>query len=617
MKRPICLTLVVSCIFIGFVNFAFCEEPMSIELEKIVVTPLGVEQPYEKISRSMDVISFEELESSYSQLVSEPLDRLTSSTIVNYGSLGASKTLRLRGSTAAQVLVLLDSRPINDPHLGQPELHQIPIEIIDRIEVIKGPASAIYGSSAIGGVVNIITKKSSEKPKFVYESRLGTFETFHESFSHSARIKDLGYYLNYTFDSSLGHRDNSQYRAHNWTSKFDYRVTEDNRLSFNAGYFEDEAGTPGKIVGTRWDPNHPDLDDFQFNFKNYLDLGWTAQVFENANINLRSYQNVDRLEFVESYNPLLKDTATSKVRGLVVQYDQEFFDFYKVIFGFDGKDNKLNSSNVGKHRYVVRSPFLQNEVSIGQDMNLNFGARWDNYSNFGKETTHNVGLTYRITDGAKLRANYSKGFRAPTFSDLYWPFDGFCEGNPNLRPEIGWSWEGGFDLEYTNGLEISGTYFTNKLKDLINWAPGENYVWRPTNVDSADIDGIEFKIILPLLNGLSADLGYTYLNAMDRNRDRYLTYRAKNKYDFGLTYEYDSRFNIKFYGQSLGRRYIDTANSEFLQEDLITYLDASYKINNNLTTTLSIDNILNKRYQRVVDYPMPGLTITGGIKAEF
>jgi len=617
MKRPICSTLVISYVFIGFVNFAFCEEPISIELERIVVTPLGVEQPYEKISRSMDVISFEELESSYSQDVSEPLDRLTSSTIINYGSLGALKSPRLRGSTGAQVLVLVDSRPINDPCLGQPELHQIPIESIERIEVIKGPASAIYGSSAIGGVVNIITKKPSKKPKVTLESKVGTFKTLHESLSHSATINGLGYYFNYAYDSSLGHRDNSQYRAHNLTSKFDYQVTENNKLYFDAGYFEDEAGAPAKIVGTRWDPNHPDLDDFQFNFKNYLGLGWAAQVFEGANINLRGYQNLDRLEFVESYNPLIKDTATSKVQGLVVQYDQDFFDFYKVILGFDGKDNKVNSSNVGKHRYVVRSPFLQNEVSIGEDLSLNFGARWDNYSNFGKETTHSAGLTYKITDGAKFWANYSKGFRAPTFFDLYWPFDGFTEGNPNLRPEKAWSWEGGFDIEYINGLEISATYFTSNLKDLINWAPGEDYIWRPTNVDSANIDGVEFKTILPLLDGLSANLGYTYLNAMDRNRDRYLIYRAKHKFDFGLRYEIDSKLNIRFYGQSLGRRYIDTSNSEFLQEDLIAYLDASYKINNNLTTFLSIDNIFNKRYQRVKDYPMPGFALTGGVKAEF
>ncbi len=604
------LILAIGCFLVLLGDAAFCEEPVNVELEKIIITPAGTEEHYGKISRSVDVIRSDDLKLTHPHVVSEPLDRLTSTSITDYGSLGASKTIRIRGSTPEQVLVLVDSRPVNDPASGEPELHQIPVDAIERIEVIKGPASAIYGSSAIGGVVNIITKKPSKKPKTTVESSFGTFKTFHESFSNSATIKDFGYYFNYTYDSQLGHRDNSEYRAHNWTTKLDYRIGENNKIYFNGGYFEDEAGAPGPV-------DIPDLDDFQFDFKNYLDLKWSAQIFEDANINLRGYQNVDRLEFVESYNPLDKDSAKSKVRGLICQYDQEFFDFYKIIAGFDGKDNKLNSSTAGKHRYVIRSPFLQNEISIGKDLNLNLGTRWDDYSNFGRESTQSTGFSYNIGERVKLRVNYAKGFRAPTFNDLYWPASRFSTGNPDLHPEKGWTWEGGFDLDYANGLKINATYFTSKLKGLINWARGTNRVWRPSNVNSAQIDGVEFKTIVPLLKNLNLDFGYTYLNAMDTNTDKYLTYRAKNKFDFGLTYEIGSKFEIRFYGQSLGRRYIDTSNSELLKEDLITYLDMSYKMNNNLTSFLTIDNIFNKKYSRVYDYPMPGFAINGGVRVDF
>lgn len=601
----------VICFLLASGAAAFCEEPIDVELERIVVTPLGTEQSYGETSRSMDVIEKKDLESVYLQNISKPLNRLTSVSVADYGSLGALKSIRLRGSTAEQVLVMIDSRPINDPRSGQGDLHQIPVDTIERIEVIKGPASSVYGSSAIGGVINVITKKPSKKPKTTIESGFGTFKTFHESLSTSAKIKDFGYLFNYTYDSSLGHRDNSQYRSHNWTTKLEYRIGEDNNIYFNGGYFEDKTGTPGPIYA-------PDLDDFQFNFKNYLDLKWMAQIFENANISLRGYQNVDRLEFIESYAPLLNKTASkAKVRGLVVQYDQEFFEFYKIIIGFDGKDNKLNSSTAGKHRYIVRSPFLENEIRIGRDLNLNLGARWDDYSNFDKESTQHAGFTYEVTKGAKLRANYSKGFRAPTFNDLYWPSSRSSSGNPDLRPEKGWTWEGGFDLEYANGLNISTTYFTSKLKGLINWAQGAGKIWRPSNINSAQIDGTEFKTIVPLLKNLNLDFGYTYLNAMDTRTDKYLTYRAKNKFDFGLTYEKDSKFKVRFYGQSLGRRYVDTSNSNLLKEDLIAYLDMSYKMNNNLTSFVGIDNIFNKKYSRVYDYPMPGFAINGGMKVDF
>ncbi len=593
-----------------FTPLARCEDPVNVELEKIIVTPLRTEQSYGETSRDMDVVRFSGLIPAYEGNISKPLDKLTASSVIDYGSLGALKSIQLRGSTTAQVLVLIDSRPINDPRSGEAELHQIPTDAIERIEVIKGPASAVYGSSAIGGVINIVTKSPTKKPKTTIESSFGTFKTFHESLSTSAAIKDFGYFFNYTYDSSLGHRDNSEYRSHNWTTKLDYRIGDDNKLSFNGGYFEDRAGAPGSIL-------LPETDDLQFNFKNYLDLAWSAKLFDAASISLRGYQNTDRLEFISSTDPRpLKDTARSRVRGLVAQYTQEFFDFYKVIAGFDGKDNKANASTFGKHRYIIRSPFLQNEISLGKDWNVNFGARWDDYSNFGGESTQSAGVSYKINESAKLRVNYAKGFRAPTFNDLYWPFDGFTEGNPGLRPEKSWSWEGGFDIEYPNKFEISATYFTNKLKDLINWAPGDDFVWRPTNVGAAKIDGIELKTVVPLAGCLKADFGYTHLYPLDIETDRYLIYRAKHKLDSGLTYEYE-RLNVRFYGQLLGRRYTNVTNTGFLKQDVVCYLDASYKANNNLTAFLSIDNIFNRKYQRIQDYPMPGFAINGGIKVDF
>ncbi|MFH0771609.1 MAG: TonB-dependent receptor [Candidatus Omnitrophota bacterium] len=603
------LILAVIYCSIMFVNLVFCEEPIGVELEQIIITPLGTEQRYGEVSRAADVIHYKGADSAYSQTISRPLSKLTSVSVIDYGSLGASKAVSIRGSSAQQVLVLIDSRPINDPRSGQAELHKIPVDAIDRIEVIKGPASAIYGSSAIGGVINVITKVASKKPKTTIESSFGAFKTFHESLSNSATVKDFGYYFNYTYDSSLGHRDNSQYRADNWTTRLNYRVAEDNTLFFDAGYFEDKGGAPGTVAA-------PQVDDFQFDANNYLNLRWSAELFEDAKININGYQNTDRLDFVNSYNPLRKDSAWSRVRGIVFQYTQEFFDVYKMIVGFDGKDNKINSSTAKKHRYVVRSPFLQNEVSIGKDWSLNFGSRWDDYSNFKKEPTQSAGLAYKVNDMAKLRVNYAKGFRAPTFNDLYWPSSRSSSGNPDLTPEKSWTWEGGFDIEYPNELEISATYFTNKLKELINWSQGDDRVWRPYNVNSAKIDGAEFKTVVLLLKDLKLDIGYTYLNPMDTNLDRYLTYRAKHKLDFGLTYEAE-KLNVKLWGESLGRRYVNTSNSELLKQDLIMYLDTSYKVNNNLTGFVSIDNMFNKKYQRISGYPMPGFSVKGGLKADF
>jgi len=616
MRFFVRLVLVLSCVFLFIPVVTASDEaadpkgePTDILLEKIVVTPLGTEQDYSTVSRSMDVIDSYDLSSVYYENVSQPVGRLTSAQSVDYGAQSGVKSIRLRGSSAEQVLVLIDSRPITDSRTGQAELHQIPVDSIEKIEVIKGPASAVYGSSAIGGVVNVITKSPSKKPKTTIESSFGTFQTIHESLSNSAKINDFGYYFNYSYDSSLGNRDNSQYRSDNWTAKVDYKVGDDNKIYFNTGYFQDKGGTPGPIEA-------PTLDSFQLNFKDYFDLGWSAKLFEDADISLRGYQNNDKLVFINSTNPFSSDAASGRTRGMLVQYSQKFFDFYKVTTGFDGKMNWVNASLVGKHRNIVRSPFVQNEVSIGKNIEVNFGVRDDNYSNFKGTVSPSAGAAYKIDEYSKIRFNYAKGFRAPTFNDLYWPFDGFTQGNPNLRPEKSWSWEGGFDLGYKSGLELSATYFTSKLKDLIDWAPGDDFVWRPSNINSAKIDGLEFKTLIPLTKSLKFDLGYTYLNAMDVDLDRFLLYRAKHKVDIGLSLEYD-RWDVRFYGRSLGNRYTDTENTNFLKKDFVAYLDASYRINNNLTAFVSADNIFNKSYQYVLGYPMPGFAVNGGIKGEF
>ncbi|HPN66617.1 MAG TPA: TonB-dependent receptor, partial [Candidatus Omnitrophota bacterium] len=527
-KKIICASVIVlSC-------FCCCcaEEPLSIELEKIVVTPLNSGQPYSEISRNMEVVDYSTPRLLSLQTIADPLDKLTSVYTTDYGTVGATKDIHIRGSSAEQVLIMVDSRPINNPRTGMTELYQISPDTIERVEVIKGPASSVYGSSAIGGVVNVITKKPSEKPSTTIVSSFGTFRTFHESLSTSATFKGLGYRINYAYDSSSGDRDNSGYLSNNWDAKLNYEVAEGNNIYFNGGYFQNRAGAPGSVF-------FPQVDDCQRNFNNFLDMGWDAKIFDDANMSIRGYQNSDRLEFTEGYDPLMKTASRTTVRGIVAKYDQTFFDVYKVIAGFDGKDNRMNSSNSGKHRYVVRSPFVQNEVSLWERVFVNFGARWDDYSNFKSEPTQSAGLSLKAHDYVKLRANYAKGFRAPTFSELYWPFDGWTEGNPRLVPEKSWSWEGGLDIDYPCGLGLSATYYTNKVKDLINWAPGSDWVWRPSNVSSAKIDGWEFSSDIPLLKHLKADIGYTYMNAMDRELDRYLIYRPKHKVDLGLTCEYE------------------------------------------------------------------------------
>ena len=260
---------------------------------------------------------------------------LPSITTNNYGSLGALKTIQMRGSTPYQVLVLVDGRPINSPRSGDVSLNSIPLEDIARIEVLRGPASSLYGTGAMGGVVNIITQEPPyEGQEAELTSSFGTFMTYQERLSYGAKLRNFGYRINTGYQSSEGYRDNSAFNAKDAGAKLTYEFNPQNLLTFNSGFSKDKLGTPGTITS-------PDLNDKQINRKNFFDLLWEVKPWEDKDIEFSSrlYQNYDRLEFVETPEPLDKTTHSTKSRALNLKYNQKISELYRLIFGLDLTDN--------------------------------------------------------------------------------------------------------------------------------------------------------------------------------------------------------------------------------------------------------------------------------------
>ncbi|MFA4993396.1 MAG: TonB-dependent receptor plug domain-containing protein, partial [Candidatus Omnitrophota bacterium] len=170
--------------------------PQDVELDKIVVTPSRIEESSGDTGRVVDVVTAKEMEEGGAEDLADVFTGLTSVNISSYGGPGATKSVRMRGSTAAQVLVMVDGRPINNPRDGQVDLSTIPLEDISRVEVMHGPGSSLYGSSAMGGVVNIITKKPpKEGMKTKLYSSFGTARTYVERMLNGARVSKFGYLL--------------------------------------------------------------------------------------------------------------------------------------------------------------------------------------------------------------------------------------------------------------------------------------------------------------------------------------------------------------------------------------------------------------------------------------
>ena len=613
MKRVILLFLIVFSIPV-FATSLYAED---VDLERIVITPSGVAESYGSLSRKVDLITSKDIENTGATNIEELLTGLTSVNISNYGGPGATKTIRMRGSTAAGVLVLLDGRPVNNPRDGETELSSIPLDDIERIEVMHGPGSHIYGSQAMGGVVNIITKNPPiEGQRIKFSSSFGTFRTYDERLSYGARIRDLGVSFNAGYQSSEGFRDNSEFTSKDWNAKFIYNLNDQNGLEFRPSFYVSKLGTPGSIV-------NPDLDDKQGSLKNSLDFKWSFTPDELTEVSTRFYKNYNRLEFIEDSAGSIWDTAldksihTTKVYGVELQGARQLFENCDLIGGLNYVKNLNDSTTSAKHEYIVRAGYLQAEMEVFDNFEAGCGLRMDDYSNFGQKYNPSAQLSYRFGDDLKLHTLFSRSFRAPTFNDLYWPDQGWARGNPDLEPEEGATGEFGVSYRVRKNLNLDLTYYRSKYTKLINWAENNSGVWVPTNVDSAGIDGIEFESGLFFMDNFQLNLGYTFLRAKDRNTHNFLIYQPEHKVDAALKFNDFCGLIVELKGQFTGQRYHDAANDIKVKQFFLWDLYLSKDIRKGVTCYVKFDNMLVRHYQVIRDYPMPGFSATGGFRLDF
>ncbi|MDD5027204.1 MAG: TonB-dependent receptor [Candidatus Omnitrophica bacterium] len=589
-----------------------------VDLDKIVVTPSRIEESSADVGRTVDVITSRDMERSGAQNLADALTELTSVEISNYGGPGTDKNIRMRGSTASQVLVLMDGRPINNPRDGQADLSAVPLDNISRVEVMHGPGSSLYGSSAMGGVVNIITRQPpKEGQKTELYSSFGTARTYIERLSHGARISNFGYLISGKYQSSAGFRSNSALNASDCNLKLDYDFNSQNNIKLNSGFYKSKLGTPGPITA-------PDPDDKQNTLKRFFDFNWNFKPDEQTGMSARVYQNYDRLEFLENSSDgwnsdNQKDIHTTTVRGIDLQFDKQLLDVYRIVCGLNYVKNMNDSTTSAKHEYNVTSGYLENRLDLFDNkLNINLSARLDDYSNFDMEINPSLDFLYKLNEVIKFHGLISRSYRVPTFNDLYWPNADGMIGNPNLKPEKGVTGELGVETKVNKYFTSGLTYFCSDYKQLIQWSYNPTTMMtQPENISSAVINGIEFENKIFISDKIDLNLNYTYLMARDEDTHKYLVYQPKNKLDACLKYHDYNGLTVELKGQFTGIRFADANNNDKVKSFFVLGLSVSKKIKPGLTCFAYIDNLLNRKYQVMQGYPMPGFSFTGGLKAEF
>lgn len=605
--------LILILFFVVFCSSVYAYE---LDLDKIVVTASKVEQTYRDVPVNISIITSEEIEKSNAIDIAELLDMISSVDILEQGSFGAVRSVHTRGASNNQVLTLIDGRPINTPRDGLTDLNQISLSNIERIEIMRGPATTMYGANAVGGVINVITKKGEDKMKTELINKWGSFRTKFNSISNSYKLGNFDYFASYDYFDSEGHRDNGYFKGHNANTKFGYQINDDNYISLTNGFHFSNTGSPDRI-------SNPDLDDRIVKDKRFIDLTWDGKFFKDQNIVFKVYHNIDKLKFIETFEPRDQATHATKVYGTDAQFSQIWFDIWRTTFGANYQIHKLNSSSSAKHDYNLKATYVESETDFfDDDLIVKLGARWDDYSTFGDEVSPSASFAAWFFDSIKLHGMVAKSFRTPTFNDLYWPTEdwgvwGGVEGNANLTPEKAISYELGIGGYFLKEIKTDVTYFITKFDDLIEWRMDSAYWWRPENVGKATIKGMELEAEWVIKDNLKLNFNYSFLNARDEETNNRLTYRPKGLFKCKLAFSPNKRWDFALYGRYKTKRYADTDNTLTLSPYFVMDVDVTYHLSENCDLLLRGTNIFNRRYEEQFDYSTPGHALMAGAKLSF
>ena len=619
MKRSV-ISVILMCAAIVSTVPAVNAEDASVQLKEVVVTATKTEKEPQDLTQTVTVITASDIQKSGATTAAEVIERTAGSDVKNYGSTGSLSSINLRGANAEQVLVLLDGRRLNSASAGGFDMADlaVPLEQIDRIEIVRGPSSALYGADAVGGVVNIITKKpSGALTTAIGEAGSHGFESY--MLSNSNKLDKLYYTLSAGKEKYDGFRANSD--LDQWTAgaKVGYDLSPDSNLEFATDYLAKEIGVPGSLdfpspLARQWDRTTGSSLTYRTRFSKELDL------------RLSAYQNRERITYLNP-DPIFpvdsKHTSTST--GAEAQTNWLANSKNLLTFGVDARQDHVNSTDAGEHTASLWAAYLQDEISLGEPLIVVIGGRNDHHSVYGNKFSPKASARYLFSStGTIIRASAGQAFRAPTLNELFWAFDGFEQGNPNLKPETSKEYEAGIEQPVGKGNSVRFTYFERKVDDLIQWLPQDPTnifsPYKPINIGKARITGSETEVTLVPFEPLTWAINYTYTKAVDEGTGLYVYNVPAEQVKSYVNLTLPTKTNLYIEG-----RYVKNYSQPALPNPSLHYtvVDAKILQTVKLSEKMACDvffgvkNLFNRQYQVIAGYPAAPEEVYGGVSVRF
>ena len=643
-RKAMLYAMVSSALLFQAPGICYAEEQDQFSFDQVVVTANRMPTRLDEAGANVTVITRSDIENKHYQTLAEALRNVNGVVVTSPGFAGGTNTLRLNGDD--RVVVMVDGRRLNmdkGANTGRAgfDLNNLPtLANVERIEVVKGAASALYGSDAVGGVINIITRKGNEDhTAFTMDS--GSWGTHNYNLVQEGREKEWSWFFtagkskqdHFAYkDFQTGQEkdmENSDYDKNSLTFRLDRQLDETRSLTLNVEHTGITAGQPGMI------PGRSDWYGSLHSANNYLDSltnNWALtynfhQGLENPGY-LRVYKNYFSSDMHLLQSGVWSDSSyNNKAMGVDWQNGWRLDAHHLLVGGLEWRDTKVENAGEYSGRSVSnKAAYVEDRIKLDAKWTVTPGVRVDHHNMFGSKTTPKAAVNYQMDDKTNMYVSWGRVFNAPNTDDLFWPDDGYTAGNPNLRPETGYTTTVGINKKLNDRTEITASAYKSQLNDAIDWAPDSSGTWRPSNVDKQRKEGAELAIKTMFSSHWSMETGYSYLKVENKYQDAdYIpdpNNSQPNGYHIGINYTNQS-WNIGFTGRgATGRSLANFTSSSYWVWDA----DMNYTFSKSVRGYLKVNNITNQAYEVNGNpvsntgpgaYPMPGRNIQLGVQYQF